>query len=156
MQTKNVIMDDLLKFQNKLNIIQVLSIVDDVAVRNQRKNKKPPTLTRRWCQNWCQKEFDMFHFSSKSHISKEKPRQKPWFLWLRRQDSNLRPPGYEPDELPTALLRDMRLHMGFPKCLYIVARNAHFVKGYFLSHQRKFCRPLSPISPIYRTVFPLY
>ena len=31
------------------------------------------------------------------------------YVELRGKDSNLRPPGYEPDELPTALPRDNKI-----------------------------------------------
>ena len=51
------------------------------------------------------------------------------FLWLRRQDSNLRPPGYEPDELPTALLRDILSRS--LECLNILSYASPFVKTFF-------------------------
>ena len=53
------------------------------------------------------------HFSL--HTAVKQKSRKPFLqrisdrALLRRQDSNMRPPGYEPGELPTAPLRDVNV-----------------------------------------------
>ena len=70
-------------------------------------------------------------------IKRQPPKWVTVFFWLREEDSNLRPPGYEPDELPTALSRDMGRSL---ECLGIVAQKTVFVKGYFRPGFVGFCR----------------
>ena len=42
-------------------------------------------------------------------LTQQKKSDKNRTSLLRRQDSNMRPPGYEPGELPTAPLRDINM-----------------------------------------------
>ena len=84
----------------------------------------------------------------------EKRRTRRLFpFWLRGKDSNQRPPGYEPDELPAALPRDIALflralldyHKARGKSRTFFARRQFFSRDRNADdHQRRKCFAVKP------------
>ena len=69
-----------------------------------------------------------------------------FLLVLRRTDSDRRPPGYEPDELPTALLRDVVHFLNRNTQNYRFKYNQKLLNVYLLSGviQNQYWRHLDP------------
>ena len=68
-----------------------------------RARKRAPTSHARRSHN----PKRCWRHNSCCQIKKQTSTRMSVFHWLRRKDLNQRPSGYEPDELPTALLRDI-------------------------------------------------
>ena len=88
--------------------------------------------------------------SSRLHISKYKKRAifDDSIIWLRGQDSNLRPLGYEPNELPTAPPRDVFNS----KFLCIIYLYNTFVKIFFHKYYYIFSQYLFTKQNIYAII----
>ncbi len=74
------------------------------------------------------------HLPPFAHRNKKSTRflSKPGaFVWLRRQDLNLRPSGYEPDELPNCSTPRYRFFCALVECLYRIPHAAGAVKTFF-------------------------
>ena len=66
------------------------------------------------------------------------------FTWLRRPDSNRRPLGYEPNELPTAPLRDVYFLIRVQRYgLFLKQTSVLKEKYIFLQFPALYCIPTS-------------
>ncbi len=110
----------------KRQILRIPSLVAGTGLSSQL-SKGPLDLSPKFSQQQAARKIWSFVSRPPPYSKEKRHRRVSFFFWLRGLDSNQRPPGYEPDELPTALPRDI------PKCLIIIADNYYLSRAFLLS-----------------------